>query len=161
MGRWFFKNGAGLQGIILIISVFGIIPKDLRHDMMGFLFELTEYMYLSIRLMYNNTLLWLKIIRPTLKHINLLLCYFGNYEAYHFLESNDTLQFNKVHKYMINIKHESNFTRLNVYFYVNMLNAKMLSFLKLDFSLIPFLVQALFYPIGWACVKFTNSLNAY
>lgn len=95
--------------------------------------------------MYNNALLWLKIIGPTLKHINLPLHYIGNYEAYHFLESSDTLQFNKALKYMINIKHESNLTCLNIYFYVNTLNAKMLSFLKLDFSLIPFLVQALDY----------------
>lgn len=76
-------------------------------------------MYFSMHVINNNTLLWLKIIRPTLKHINLLLCYFGNYEAYRFLESNDTLKFNRVFKYMINVKHESNLTCLNIYFYVN------------------------------------------
>lgn len=75
--------------------------------------------------MSNNILLWLKNIRPTLKHINLLVhYYFGNCEVYYFLESNDTLQFNKVLKYMFNIKHESNLTCLNIYFYVNTLNAK-------------------------------------
>lgn len=36
------------------------------------------------------------MISPTLKCINLLLGYFGNDEAFHFLESNGTLEFNKV-----------------------------------------------------------------
>lgn len=60
-----------------------------------------------------------------------------------FLESNVILQFNKVLKYMINIKHESNLACLNIY--VNILKAKMLSFLELGFSLTCFLVQALDY----------------
>lgn len=36
------------------------------------------------------------MISPTLKCMNLLLGYFGNDEAFHFLESNGTLEFNKV-----------------------------------------------------------------
>lgn len=45
----------------------------------------------------------------------------------------------------MSIQHESKLTCLNINFYVSMLNAKMLSFLKSDFSLIAFLVQALGY----------------
>lgn len=110
----------------------------------GFLFELAEYVYFSIHLMYN-ILIWLWIIRPTLAHGNLLWCYFGEYEVYHFLESSDTFQCNRVLKEMMNIQHESKLTRLNINFYVGLLNAKILSFLKSGFSLIPFLVQALDY----------------
>lgn len=80
---------------------------------------------------------------PTLKQINLLLGYFGNF-GNNFLESNDILEFDNVFNICLTLGMIAP-SQVSVCFCIIMLNAKMLLFLEFSFSLLLFLVQVFGY----------------